>query len=612
MSKRKSQYTFSTAPVAKKPRNVFDLSHGNSFTLNVGDLIPYDIQEVYPGDTMPVNNSFVFRTVTGFQKPILDNLQVDQFAFFVPLRTLVDDFEDCFGGDQPDDWQGTPDWSVPQVALPTDVNIENTIADYLCLPVVARSGGEKYTVSALPFRAVAKVYNEWFRNENIIPSTFFPTYQGSSAKAEIPLLNTEEWSVTNYLGKPPKIARLKDQFTACLPAPQKGQPISVPLSPTGDESFVPVFSYRNAPQSTATGMEELIRRVYGLSDDESLTNDAIQSFLTTFVSVAGTDEYPELADVDVTSDLQRFAPYFSKGPITAAGTTATDSIGLHQGQGTSSAGNTAAILLDNLVADLSAADIGTLVNDIRTAFQMQRILERSARMGSRFVEYIYGAFGVKAPDQRLQRSEYLAGASTPLHLQQVAQTAPGTSTDSSFVGDLSAYSLTNGFMNFKKSFTEHGYVIQFLAIRQKHTYSQGIEKFWTRKTRFDFYDPTLSHIGEQPIYVDELRYNPNVAQNSQVFGYNEAWVDLRYRPSHVTAQLRPEVEENIGYWSAADFYENPPTLSKEFIEETPTFVDRTLQIPSTTAPQFICSVWIENHAIRVLPLYSTPELVDHF
>lgn len=601
MSKR-SAYSFSAVPTVSRPRNVFDLSHGNSFTLNVGDLIPYDVQEVIPGDTHPQKHSFVFRTITGFQKPILDNLRVDQFAFYVPYRLLMDDFEQMYGGSEPGDYIEPPNVSVPQVELPTDHDISDTIADYLCLPAVALSGGEKRTVSALPFRAIARIYNEYFRNENVIQSTFYPMYQGSSPDAKIPMLNTDPWSETNYLGKPPKIARLKDQFTSCLPRPQKGDPVSVPISGAGD-GYIPVISRADAGLKVRQAYYNSLAKSDATGDPKTWTQEEI---LNNALQLAILDENANLLPDPSNSIVQDIRLYYGGAAYGNLGCETYPSDLAYPV-------NPPNVLTPaNLVADLSNEQLGTLVNDIRTAFQIQRILERSSRCGTRYTEYLYAAYGIKAPDQRLQRAEYLGGASTPMHLMQVAQTSPGTDTDSSFVGDLSAYSLTNGFLNFKKSFVEPGLIICFMAIRQNHIYSQGIENFWTRKTRFDFYDPALSHISEQPVYTDELMVNANKAQKEEVFGYNEAWVDLRYRPSHVSGRLRPEVEGNVGYWSAADFYENEPSLNRDFIEETPVFVDRCLQVPSTLAPQFLCSVWIENHAIRQLPLYSTPELVDHF
>lgn len=269
----------------------------------------------------------------------------------------------------------------------------------------------------------------------------------------------------------------------------------------------------------------------------------------------------------------------------------------------------------NMVADLENAGQFN-VTDLRYAFQLQRILERAARTGTRYTEYLMGAFGVSSPDARLQRAEYLGGKRMPLSVQQVAQTTPGTSEGES-LGSLGAFSLSNGRCGFQKGFVEHGFIIGVACIRQHHTYQQGVERMWQRHARFDYYDPILANISEVPVYRSELyaatKPQNDAALDADVFGYQEAWYDLRQRKSQVTGQMRTNNTTSFDIYHYADFYANAPHLNKQFITEIPDYVDRTLAVKYTLsgADQFIVDIYHKQTAIRVLPTYSIPGLVDH-
>lgn len=537
-----ANFSYNSVPVIRHSRSRFDLSHGRKTSGNVGTLYPFEVQEVYPGDTFKLHTMAVTRLTSQFLKPVMDNLFLDMYYFYVPSRLLYDKYQNIFGENTESAWANTQEYAVPTVygTVP-----EGSVGDYLGLPTKqAIPAGN--AVSVLPFRAFAKIYNEWFRDENNID----PMHIQQGAKAASESFNSNAWAPNNYFGKPPHVGKLRDYFTSCLPAPQKGD------APAVFQGLAPVVT--GDPHEVSGNPMSLV------DDDGSspLTGNFIG-----FQNAAG----------------RTFA-------MNASAT----------GMGTMSAAGFA--VPDNLYADMNG--MGFTINDLRFAFQYQKMLERQARSGSRFVEYLASTWGVSSGDTRLQRSEFLGGRRAPITIQQVTQTTGAGSN----LGDVGAYSLSNGRSRFTKSFVEPGYVIGVYCIRQMHTYQQGIERFWRRSKRIDFYDPVFANIGEQPVYKSELYAG---APSDSVFGYNEAWADLRARQSGVTGQMRSNSSAALDVWHFADEYDNAPTLSQTFVDETPQFVDRTISVQSTEQDQFILDFWIQNIAYRVLPTYSVPSLIDH-
>lgn len=543
-------FTFNDVPRIRHSRSRFDLSHGNKTSANVGTLYPFEVQEVYAGDTFKVQTACVSRLTSQFVRPVMDNLFLDVYYFFVPSRILYDKFPNVFGENTQSAWANTQEYSVPTVSGEVT---SKSVGDYLGLPV----GLHLQNISVLPFRAFAKVYEDWFRDQNNINPMHIQT--GATTSSE--QFNGNAWAPNNYFGMLPKVAKFHDYFTSCLPAPQKGNASSIPVVASGGN--LPVVTGAN--RSFPAGTPALQFAASG----------------TALPSGGGT--------------LGLTAPYAGAGQVTAYG-------------GTPSGGGVTGVIPANLYADASAMTFSPItVNDLRFAFQYQKMLERDARSGTRFVEYLSSHFGVVAGDSRLQRSEFLGGRRSPLSIHQVTQTT-GSGSDSSPLGEVGAYSLSNSRSRFTKSFVENGYVIGVFCIRQHHTYQQGVERFWNRSKRTDFYDPVFSHIGEQPVYGTELYGSANP---DRVFGYNEAWADLRYRPNRVTGQMRSNIPDSLDMWHFADEYENTPTLNSEFIEETPNYVDRAITVESSVQDQFILDFWIQNIAYRVLPTYSVPSLIDH-
>lgn len=445
-------FAFNNVPVLRHKRSRFDLSHGIKTSANVGDLVPFEIQEVVAGDTFKVKTSVVSRLSSQFFRPVMDNLFLDVYYFFVPSRLLYDKYVNVFGENTESAWANTVDYEIPMVPKGQTIS-SKTVADYLGLPV----GNTGRPVSVLPFRAFAKIYDEWFRDQNnIVPMHI---QKGEVVVSEV--FNNNAWGPSNYMGKLPKVAKFHDYFTSSLPAPQKGSAVDLPLGGmapvTGDIS---IGSSATSPVVNVFPGNPLAgENIYGLGSPLNASNPSLWVYDT------GVDR----------TGLVGAAPL---------------SVRLN--------GN-----MYNGVADLSQAT-ATTVNDLRFAFQFQKMLERDARSGTRFTEYLQSHFGVTAGDYILQRSEFLGGRRTPLSIHQVTQTTGSDESTTNKLGEVGAYSLSNGRSRFTKSFVEPGFVIGVFCIRQHHSYQQGIEKFWTRTKRADHYDPVFANIGEQPVYKSEL------------------------------------------------------------------------------------------------------------
>ena len=556
---------FNDIPIIRHARSRFDLSHGIKTAGNVGTLYPFEVQEVYAGDTFKVRTSTVTRLTSQFLRPVMDNLFLDVYYFYVPSRILYNKWVNIFGENTDSKWAVTEEVSAPQIPVGEEV-VSGSVADFLGLPL----GKLKRPVSVLPFRALAKVYEDWFRDQNNVN----PMHVQNGDYARVESLNSNEWAPNNYTGLPPKVAKFHDYFTSCLPSPQKGSAVDLQLASGGD---IPVRAIGD--KYAVDKFEDPLKWVYS--------------------GIVGSGYNA------------KYLPLYTRAANLAGRYAQSTQIlldGLSQDTVDSDHGGSTQVAPANLWADGSKLEFSPIsVNDMRYAFQLQKMLERDARSGTRYVEYLASHFGVQSGDYRLQRSEYLGGKRVPLTITQVVQST-GSGSDSSPLGEVGAYSLSNSKSRFTKSFVEHGFVIGVFCIRQHHTYQQGIEKFWTRSKRTDFYDPVFSHIGEQPVFTSELyaQVDPD-----QVFGYNEAWADLRYRPNYVTGKMRSGATDNLDVWHFADNYSSAPTLNEQFIEETPTYVDRAITVESSSQPQFILDFWVQNIAYRNAPTYSIPSLIDH-
>lgn len=567
---------FSQLPAAEIQRSTFDRSSSYKTSFNVGDLIPFYVDEVLPGDTFDITTAKVVRSQT-MLTPVMDNIYLDTYYFFVPNRLVWKHWKEFCGENTQGAWAPTIEYTIPTIAPPDGGFATGTIADYMGLPVgVSWDASDDLAPSALPFRAYALICNEFFRDQNVSDPLLIPLDDANQSG-----VNTGNYisDVANG-GLPFKVAKYHDYFTSALPAPQKGAAVGIPIN-------VPGFSGGSFPVVT-TANTSLPPTAYPLvcGYGEVKHNPSEQAEITTLNGVT----YPWIAGTTYNANI--FAD------------------GVHNNE--TAHKSLVPVNLETVIPDQGSADAQTVsfnINELRLAFAYQRFLEGMARSGSRYTEVLLGLFGVKSPDARLQRPEYLGGNRVPINVNEVTNTAQ---SEQDFLGDLAAKSQT-GDVNHDviKSFTEHGLLIGVMCARYDHSYTQGLQKFWTRKTFTDFYNPKFAHLGEVPIYQAEIFAKDNFSKE-RIFGYQEIWADYRYRPNMVTGEMRPGVQNSLDFWHLGDNYAEAPTLSDGWIREDKTNVDRVLAVTSAVSNQFWADIYIQNKCTRCMPMYSVPGLIDHF
>lgn len=546
-------HRFSDAPAMYMRRTKFDRSHVYKTTFNAGSLIPIFVDEVLPGDTTRMSVNYFARLATPI-KPIMDNIYLDWFFFFVPNRLVWEHWQNfCFEQEDPDD---STDYVIPTITCGSSIenSLIGTLWDYFGLPV--NTTNNISGINALPFRAVYLIWNEWFRDENLqksvkILKTDENNVVDSRRLSEQPswLLNSDGTTFINGWPCPPRGKR-HDYFTSALPWTQKGPGVNISL--IGD---APVFGDGQrlglAPDSASNAVGYM-----------SMTGNVG----TIFRTESGSEWKPGQSAF-VTSDKSK----------------------------------------SGLLADLSDVSAIT-INGLRTAFQMQKFYERLARGGSRYTEVLRSFFGVVSPDARLQRPEFLGSFTKMVNVNPIAQTSATDTTSPQ--GNLSAYGVTaSKFHGFTKSFVEHGYIIGFVCARADLTYQQGINKMWLRSTVYDFYWPTFAHLGEQAIELREL-YAQGTADDTKVFGYQERYAEYRYKPSQITGKFRSSVTGgNLDIWHLSQFFKNAPTLNEEFIMENPP-IKRIVAVQDE--PEFLIDIGFRYTTVRPMPMFGTPGLVDHF
>jgi hypothetical protein len=524
-------HRFAMIPQAEIPRASFQRQFTHKTTFDAGYLVPVYVDEVLPGDTFNLSMTAFARLSTPIF-PVMDNLHLDSFFFFVPNRLIWDNWQK-FMGEQKNPGDSIS-YVVPQQVSPAGGYAVGSLQDYMGLPTVGQVGAGN-TISHCAFftRAYNLIWNEWFRDQNLQNSVTVDTGDGPDASAS-----------TNYTLL--RRGKRHDYFTSALPWPQKGTSVSLPLG-----TSAPIKG-----QYTAT-------------------------------NAAGTTHQTWLAAA---------SPQYIQWSGTGGGVNVyADSS-----------------VPGSLYADLSQATAAT-INQLRQSFQIQKLLERDARGGTRYTEIIRAHFGVISPDARLQRPEYLGGGTSPIIINPIAQTSgTGVTGGSTPLANLAGVGtvLASGH-GFTQSFTEHGVIIGLVSIRADLTYQQGMHRMWSRSTRYDFYFPAFAMLGEQPIYNKEIYIDGSVNDNN-VFGYQERWAEYRYKPSQISSLFKSTSSGTIDPWHLAQKFTSLPTLNSTFIQENPP-VSRVVAVgAAANGQQFIFDSFFNNVVARPMPLYSVPGLIDHF
>nr|AVQ10241.1 major capsid protein VP1 [Gokushovirinae environmental samples] len=515
-------HDFARVPKAEIPRSSFDRSSGYKSTFDAGYLVPVFNDEVLPGDTFSLNMTGFCRLSTPL-RPFMDNVFMNSFFFFVPLRLLWTNFPKFMG--QQDNPGDSTSYTVPQIVAPAGGYGEQSLFDYFDLPTKVAG----YTHSALYLRAYNLIWNEWFRDQNMQNSVAKNMGDGPDSPADYVLLRR---------------GKRHDYFTGSLPWPQKGPGVTIPLG-----SSAPI----RAPSQGTPNVPLTV-----LAPSGSVTNGF--HMLTPAGGVLQTTSEPDSANI--------------------------------------------------MFADLSVATAAT-INQLRQAFQLQKLQERDARGGTRYTEIIQAHFNVTSPDARLQRPEYLGGGQGMVNVTQVPQTAP-TVAGQTPQGNLAAFGTAQVTGHgFTKSFTEHGIIIGLVSVRADLNYQQGLNRRWSRSTKYDYYWPALSMIGEQAVLNKEIYCQGTAggAADSAVFGYNERYAEYRYKPSVITGKMRSNAAQPLDTWHLAQNFASLPALNSTFIQDNPP-IARVVAVP--TEPNFIGDFWFQLRCARPMPVYGVPGLIDHF
>jgi len=528
----KMKSNFSRMPSVTISRSKFLRRSQHKTTMKLGELTPIYLDEVLPGDTRKIDIGSLIRMSTPVA-PVMDNIYMDLYAFFVPNRLTWSHWKEFMGENNSSAgiYTGTA-YSIPKYTISSGGNTVGNLGDHLGIPILAASSGTSVPVSCLPIRAYRLIYNRFFRDQNVIAPVSVNLADSSNSN--------DNPNVALF-----KAAKVSDYFTRALPYAQKGSPVSIPLGTTA-----PVKMYYNLGNiSTGTVMD-----VYNAT------------------AISSSSKYSDV--------------YVRQENTTAP--------------------------VGTVVADLSSATAAT-INQLRFAFQYQKLLEKDALYGTRYWEIIKAHFGVTAPDASLQDPELLGHRKIYINVDQVVQTTGVNQSTpaSNQLGATAAVSVTGDAGNiFSKSFTEHGYIMIIAVARHDQTYSQGLERLWSRSSRTDFYFPVFANLGAQTVLNKELYCSGSSSTDNSTFGFQEAWAEYRYKPSKTTGYLNPSVTNSLGYWTLTNQFSSLPTLGQTFIEQDRNAIARVLQTGSG-GPDFVCDFAFRDTAVRPMPLYSLPGLIDH-
>jgi len=556
---RNNERHFNQIPQMKASRTRFNRDQTILTTFDAGKLIPFYVDEVLPGDTFSVDTAAIIRMTTP-KYPVMDDSFIDFYYFFCPNRILWDNFKHFMGEVEETPWMPAKTYTVPQIKIngtkAKPVPDERSILDYMGVPTKVE---KPFTVNALPVRAYVKIWNEFFRDENVDNAAVLKSddadveYTMSTGKADTMEKELQE-AVTG--GNLLPVNKFHDYFTSCLPYPQRGPDVTLPMA-------------GNAPVE-----------IYG---DRKLTQEP--NWLYNERSyVGGNNVGAKIYAIDPGTNPELKNRLEWNGVYT--GHTDTNQI---------------AYVGANL-----AEVTGATINQLRQAISVQQYYEALARGGSRYREQVQAIWDVIISDKTVQVPEYLGGGRYHVNINQIIQTSGQQTENDTPIGETGAMSVTPiNESSFTKSFEEHGFVIGVACVRHNRSYQQGLERFWSRRDRLDYYVPQFANLGEQPVKKKEIMLTGD-ATDEETFGYQEAWADYRMKPNRVSGLMRSNAIGTLDFWHYADNYKTVPTLSQEWMAEGKEEIARTLIVQDE--PQFFGAIRVANKTTRRMPLYSVPGL----
>lgn len=577
---RNNERHFNQVPETHVSRTRFKRDQNILTTFDAGKLIPFYVDEVLPGDTFSIDTAAIIRMTTP-KYPVMDDAYIDFYYFYCPNRILWDNFKRFMGEADETPWMPTKTYKVPKILIYNEEGgavrgypDENTILDYMGVPTKAIQKGKvgKFEVNALPIRAYVKIWNEFFRDQNVGNPAALNTgdedeeYRtGDIDENKVPPERILEYARKGGYCLP--VNRFHDYFSSCLPYPQRGPEVTIAL--TGNAP-VRAFSETDlTEQKIGTGF-------FNNEYNTGIVNHTSISFTNT-----GTK-------FNVNKN--------NNGNVALK-------MGEHYLQTMSQ--DDANFFNAWLGADLSSIEAAT-INQLRQAFAVQHYYEALARGGSRYREQVRALFGVSISDKTVQIPEYLGGGRYHVNVNQIVQTSGQETDNGTPIGETGAMSVTPiNESSFTKSFEEHGFIIGVMCVRHDRSYQQGLERFWSRTDRLDYYFPQFANLGEQPVKKKEIMVT-GTSTDEETFGYQEAWADYRMKPNRVSGKMRSNAEGTLDFWHYADNYETVPTLSQEWMKEGKTEIARTLIVQNE--PQFFGAIRVMNKTTRCMPLYSVPGL----
>lgn len=565
---RNNERHFNKVPETHVSRTRFKRDQNILTTFDAGKLIPFYVDEVLPGDTFNVNTAAIIRMTTP-KYPVMDDAYIDFYYFYCPNRILWDNFKHFMGEVEEQPWVPTKTYKVPEIKIKAngaeakEAPYEESILDYMGVPTKVIKGNTKnkeFKVNALPIRAYVKIWNEYFRDQNVGNAAVFTT--GDEDGDYIDEEGNEDAVLRNAIhgGRCLPVSRFHDYFSSCLPYPQRGPEVTIPM--TGNATVY----FGNGNTKNTYSVSQLINDLGWSAGDANLSASKTNFTNTWRATSEGSTDGPARAVVLPESDTEG---------------------GL------------------NLVTDLSQVE-ATSINQLRQAFAVQHYYEALARGGSRYREQVRALYGVSISDKTVQVPEYLGGGRYHVNINQIVQTSGQQTSSDTPIGETGAMSVTPiNESSFTKSFEEHGFVIGVMCVRHDHSYQQGLERLWSRSDRLDYYFPQFANIGEQPVKKKEIVLTGE-RTDDETFGYQEAWADYRMKPNRVSGKMRSNATGTLDFWHYADNYDKVPTLSAEWMNEGKTEIARTLIVQDE--PQFFGAIRVMNSTTRCMPLYSMPGL----